>query len=153
MVVSAAERAYREGRAPLADVEGFIRQILGWREYVRGVYWLHMPGYLERNELGASQPLPGFYWTSDSFEYPNAPLIIILAFLGLGIFLNYLKKTKPNRETIVAFGLIAFGIFIIGVIHFAYYLGDYRFPFIMRYSLVFLGYISLLAAIPLYYLP
>ncbi|MBL9191417.1 MAG: cryptochrome/photolyase family protein [Opitutaceae bacterium] len=66
VVVAAAERAYREGKAPLADVEGFIRQILGWREYVRGVYWLHMPGYLERNALGASQPLPGFYWTGET---------------------------------------------------------------------------------------
>jgi len=93
-----------------------------------------------------------FFWVSDIFEYPNAPLIVILAFLGLGMFLNYFKRIKPSRETIVAFGLITFGIFLIGVIHFAYYLGDYRFPFIMRYSLVFLGYISMFAAIPLYYL-
>ena len=46
-VVRAAEAAYRAGRAPLASVEGFIRQILGWREYVRGIYWTQMPGYLE----------------------------------------------------------------------------------------------------------
>jgi deoxyribodipyrimidine photolyase-related protein len=62
IVVAAAERAYREGRAPLASVEGFIRQILGWREYVRGVYWLWMPGYVERNALQAGYALPAFYW-------------------------------------------------------------------------------------------
>ncbi len=65
-VVAAAERAYREGRAPLASVEGFIRQILGWREYVRGIYWRFMPGYLDLNALGAAEPLPEFYWTGDT---------------------------------------------------------------------------------------
>jgi deoxyribodipyrimidine photolyase-related protein len=58
----AAEQAYRAGRAPLNAVEGFVRQILGWREYVRGLYWLKMPGYAELNALGAAAPLPGFYW-------------------------------------------------------------------------------------------
>jgi len=65
-VIAAAEKAFRSGRAPLAAVEGFIRQILGWREYVRGVYWLLMPGYLKRNTLNAQQPLPAFYWTGDT---------------------------------------------------------------------------------------
>ncbi|MDA7975756.1 MAG: cryptochrome/photolyase family protein [Pirellulales bacterium] len=65
-VISAAENAYREGSAPLASVEGFIRQILGWREYVRGVYWRFMPEYAQRNSLGAEQPLPSFYWTGDT---------------------------------------------------------------------------------------
>ncbi|MGH9933011.1 MAG: cryptochrome/photolyase family protein [Pyrinomonadaceae bacterium] len=65
-VIAAAEKAYRDGRAPLASVEGFIRQILGWREYVRGIYWHFMPGYVEMNALGARQPLPKFYWTGDS---------------------------------------------------------------------------------------
>ena len=65
-VIAAAEAAYRAGRAPLESVEGFIRQILGWREYVRGIYWLHMPGYAELNALGAHQPLPDFYWTGDT---------------------------------------------------------------------------------------
>jgi deoxyribodipyrimidine photolyase-like uncharacterized protein len=64
-IVRAAEAAWRAGRVPLAAAEGFIRQILGWREYVRGVYWLHMPGYLERNELGAREPLPEFFWTGN----------------------------------------------------------------------------------------
>ncbi len=62
-VIEAAVAAYHAGRAPLNAVEGFVRQILGWREYVRGVYWLYMPEYAERNTLGATQPLPGFYWT------------------------------------------------------------------------------------------
>ena len=61
-VIDAAQAAWQAGRAPLAAVEGFIRQILGWREYVRGVYWLHMPGYAEQNALGADQPLPDWYW-------------------------------------------------------------------------------------------
>lgn len=65
-VLRAVEGAHRAGRVPLAAAEGFVRQILGWREYVRGVYWLHMPGYLERNELGATEPLPRFYWTADT---------------------------------------------------------------------------------------
>jgi len=65
-VLAAAEQAYREKRAPLASVEGFIRQILGWREYVRGVYWRFMPEYVERNALGAGRPLPKFYWTGET---------------------------------------------------------------------------------------
>jgi deoxyribodipyrimidine photolyase-related protein len=65
-VIAAAEKAFRSGRAPLAAVEGFIRQILGWREYVRGIYWQFMPDYLERNELNATQPLPAFYWTGET---------------------------------------------------------------------------------------
>ena len=65
-VVHAAEAAYHEGHAPLAAVEGFVRQILGWREYVRGIYWTQMPGYLERNALDAQQPLPDWYWTGDT---------------------------------------------------------------------------------------
>ena len=62
-VVAAAERAYHDGQAPLASVEGFIRQILGWREYVRGIYWTQMPGYADRNVLDAREDLPAWYWT------------------------------------------------------------------------------------------
>lgn len=58
--------AYESGKAPINAAEGFIRQILGWREYVRGIYWLKMPGYVEENALNAQAPLPGFYWTGDT---------------------------------------------------------------------------------------
>jgi deoxyribodipyrimidine photolyase-related protein len=66
VVVRETERAYRDGRVPLASAEGFIRQILGWREYVRGIYWLYMPSYLKRNALDAHESLPSFYWNADT---------------------------------------------------------------------------------------
>jgi deoxyribodipyrimidine photolyase-related protein len=65
-VCRAAESAWRSGTAPLNAVEGFVRQILGWREYVRGVYWTLMPAYAERNALAATRPLPEFYWTGET---------------------------------------------------------------------------------------
>jgi deoxyribodipyrimidine photolyase-related protein len=65
-VVSAAEKAYQDGHVPLPAAEGFIRQILGWREYVRGIYWTQMPEYLERNQMQAHAPLPPFYWTGNT---------------------------------------------------------------------------------------
>lgn len=65
-VVDKALKAFEDGDAELNSVEGFIRQILGWREYVRGVYWLMMPEYLERNTLKADAPLPKFFWTGDT---------------------------------------------------------------------------------------
>jgi deoxyribodipyrimidine photolyase-related protein len=67
-VVEAALEAYGRRQAPLESVEGFVRQILGWREYIRGIYFLFMPEYLERNALGAQAPLPQFYWTGET-EY------------------------------------------------------------------------------------
>ena len=65
-VVQAALAAYRLGKASLAAVEGFVRQILGWREYVRGFYWMRMPGYADENALHAQLALPEFYWTGDT---------------------------------------------------------------------------------------
>lgn len=65
-VCSAVEDAWRAGRVPINAAEGFIRQILGWREYVRGVYWTMMPNYADANALGANRPLPGFYWTGET---------------------------------------------------------------------------------------
>ena len=65
-MVEAAVKAYDEGKAPIAAVEGFVRQILGWREYVRGIYWMHMPDYVDRNGMGAQGDLPDFYWTGDT---------------------------------------------------------------------------------------
>jgi deoxyribodipyrimidine photolyase-related protein len=62
-VCSKAEAAYDSGRVPINAAEGFIRQILGWREYVRGIYWHRMPGYKESNFFKANRPLPDLYWT------------------------------------------------------------------------------------------
>ncbi|MDJ0642743.1 MAG: cryptochrome/photolyase family protein [Erythrobacter sp.] len=61
-----AEQAYEDGRAPLNSVEGFIRQIIGWREYVRGFYWYFMPDLETANELDAKRPLPEFFWTGET---------------------------------------------------------------------------------------
>jgi len=62
-VCEAVAQAWYSGRAPLNAVEGFIRQIIGWREFVRGIYWRHMPGYAQENRLGNTRALPWFYWT------------------------------------------------------------------------------------------
>ncbi len=64
--IQAAEDAYKCGKAPLNAVEGFIRQILGWREYIRGIYWLKMPDYAEQNFFSAKRNLPEFYWTGNT---------------------------------------------------------------------------------------
>lgn len=64
--VEAAERAFRDGRVPIASAEGFVRQILGWREYVRGVYWRFMPEYAEHNALEATEDLPKLFWTGET---------------------------------------------------------------------------------------
>lgn len=64
--VAAAEAAYGHGHAPLNAVEGFIRQVIGWREYVRGLYWLKMPDYGTLNHLNATRPLPDFFWSADT---------------------------------------------------------------------------------------
>lgn len=61
-----AEAEFIAGRAPLNSVEGFIRQILGWREYVRGIYFHEGAGYTSRNELGHTRPLPEFYWNANT---------------------------------------------------------------------------------------
>ncbi len=60
------ERAYYEGKAPLNAVEGYIRQIIGWREYIRGIYWQQMPGYTRENYMDAHRSLPNFYWTAET---------------------------------------------------------------------------------------
>jgi deoxyribodipyrimidine photolyase-related protein len=65
-VIRAAEAAYHRGDAPLNAVEGFNRQILGWREFVRGLYWLKMPAYAAANFLQATRPLPDFFWTGNT---------------------------------------------------------------------------------------
>ena len=62
-ICRAVEDAYANAHAPINAAEGYIRQIIGWREYVRGIYWYFMPEYLERNALEATRDLPDFYWT------------------------------------------------------------------------------------------
>lgn len=57
-VCDAVQDAFDEGRVPIASAEGFIRQVIGWREYVWGVYWMWMPNYRRRNALGADRPVP-----------------------------------------------------------------------------------------------
>lgn len=65
-VVYAVQKAYRTGQVPLQSAEGFIRQVLGWREFVRGIYWTQMPSYLDRNALDAKEELPDWYWTGQT---------------------------------------------------------------------------------------
>lgn len=66
-VINAAVVAYEASNMiPLPQVEGFVRQILGWREFVRGIYWMNAPGYGELNELDATRRLPAFFWTGDT---------------------------------------------------------------------------------------
>jgi len=65
-VCEAAEAAWRAGAAPLNAVEGFIRQIIGWREYIRGIYFHHGPEYLERNALGHTRDLPAMFWGGET---------------------------------------------------------------------------------------
>jgi deoxyribodipyrimidine photolyase-related protein len=64
--VKAAEYAYHRKSLPINSVEGFIRQIIGWREYIRGIYWHRMPSYKNENFFGANRKLPSFFWEADS---------------------------------------------------------------------------------------
>ncbi len=65
-VVSRVEAEWRAGRVALAAAEGFIRQVIGWREYVRGIYWAQMPGYDEHNFFEHTTPLPKWFWSGDT---------------------------------------------------------------------------------------
>jgi deoxyribodipyrimidine photolyase-related protein len=62
----AVEAAYRAGTVPLQSAEGFIRQVIGWREYVWGMYWLREPQWREDDALGAERPLPAAFWTGET---------------------------------------------------------------------------------------
>ncbi|QDU38876.1 Deoxyribodipyrimidine photo-lyase-related protein [Maioricimonas rarisocia] len=64
--VELAVQAYKEGDAPLNSVEGFVRQILGWREFIRGIYWHFMPDYIERNHFEHHHDVPGCFWTGET---------------------------------------------------------------------------------------
>ena len=65
-LIDAAINAYRLGHAPLAAVEGFVRQIIGWREFIRGMYWLDMPALKDANHFGNNRALPAWYWTGET---------------------------------------------------------------------------------------
>jgi len=65
-VCEAALSAYALEQASLSSVEGFIRQILGWREFIHGIYWVNMPDYADSNFLQANRPLPAFFWTTET---------------------------------------------------------------------------------------
>lgn len=82
-VIEAAVEAFERGEADLAATEGFVRQILGWREYVRGIYWARMPGYAELNALDARRPLPAWYWTGDT------KMACLRAAIGQSLALGY----------------------------------------------------------------
>ena len=104
--IGRAEQALLNQQAPIASVEGFVRQVLGWREFVRGLYWRHMPAYLEKNALNAQLPLPDFYWTGETemrcmrevigqtLEYGYAHHIQRLMITGL---FALLLGVKPQR--------------------------------------------------------
>jgi deoxyribodipyrimidine photolyase-related protein len=70
-----AEAEYRAGRAPLNSVEGYVRQIIGWREYMRGIYWREGPDYVARNYLRHERRLPAFYWTGETDAHCLAQVI------------------------------------------------------------------------------
>ncbi len=65
-VIEAVVQAFENDRAPINSVEGFVRQVLGWREFIRGIYWLKMPEYAQMNELQAELPMPAFMWTAET---------------------------------------------------------------------------------------
>ncbi|HER34942.1 MAG TPA: cryptochrome/photolyase family protein, partial [Halothiobacillaceae bacterium] len=88
-VVRAVERAYRDARMPLAAAEGFIRQVLGWREFVRGLYWWAMPGFAEGNALGAEGRLPTFYWTGRLADGSGIPMHCLDQAVGQTLSLGY----------------------------------------------------------------
>lgn len=67
-VARAAAQKYHRGEVSLASAEGFIRQVIGWREFIRGVYWWLMPGLRTANGLGATRPLPDFFWEPERTE-------------------------------------------------------------------------------------
>ncbi len=108
-VVGGAERAWQKGKVPLEAAEGFIRQVIGWREYVRGIYWHLMPEYLDRNALGAEAALPAFYWSAETemnclkdaigqtLEYGYAHHIQRLMVTGLFAMLLGVKPQEVHR--------------------------------------------------------
>ena len=108
-VVTRVEGAWSEQRAPLSAVEGFIRQILGWREFIRGVYWARMPEYAHHNVFDHQTPLPEWFWTGntkmrclahaigDSLENAHAHHIQRLMIIGNFALLAGLQPTALHQ--------------------------------------------------------
>ncbi len=88
-----AEQRYYQGQARLNSVEGFIRQIIGWREFVYQIYHLQMPGYLEVNHFGTDLPLPDFYWTADTDMFCLADAVDTLRQYGVNHHIQRLMVT------------------------------------------------------------
>ncbi len=65
-ICTAVHDAYLKNKIPIESAEGYLRQILGWREFVRGIYWLKMPTYSQMNFFNAKRKLPWFYWTGET---------------------------------------------------------------------------------------
>ena len=113
--VDQAVQAYKKYKLPLNSVEAFIRQIIGWREFIRGIYWWQMPGYAKTNYLAAKNKLPEFFWTgetelnclrqciSDTKKYAYAHHIQRLMVLG-----NYLLLTGANPDAVNEWYLIVY---------------------------------------------
>lgn len=105
-VVERAERAYRQHQVPLNSIEGFVRQVIGWREYVRGFYWHLSPQLQNDNALNATRPLPRFFWDaqtnmncmrqciSDTRQYAYAHHIQRLMVLGNFCLLTGIAPTE-----------------------------------------------------------
>jgi deoxyribodipyrimidine photolyase-related protein len=100
--LATSERAYREGRAGIASVEGFVRQVLGWREFIRGVYWLTMPGLREANHYWRTRPLPGWYWTGGTRM--NCMRQVIGQVLRHG-FANHIQRLMITGQSALLAGL------------------------------------------------
>jgi deoxyribodipyrimidine photolyase-related protein len=107
--IEKALEAYENKQAPLNSVEGFVRQLLGWREYIRGIYWREMPDYERCNELEAELPMPAFMWTGETemncvrqsvgqlVEHAYAHHIQRLMVLGLFSLLLGVRPRDVNR--------------------------------------------------------
>lgn len=101
--------------APLNAVEGYVRQVIGWREFVRGIYWRFMPDYADRNALGAELPVPHFYWTGETdmrclaeaightIEHAYAHHIERLMVLGLFCLLLGVRPYEVHRWHVAMF--------------------------------------------------
>lgn len=108
-LVGRAEQAWQTGKISIATAEGFIRQILGWREYIRGMYWHHMPDYAQHNGFNHTTALPDWFWTGktkmqclshsigQSLEYAYAHHIQRLMVIGNFALLAGLNPSDLHR--------------------------------------------------------